>query len=121
MNTPEHGSKTDRKDIPAAYKWKIEDIYATPADWEKASGVLRELIQDMEALQGSLSSRDTLLKALRLKDHMSREIEKFTPTPACSRMRTTATPPSRPSPARRKACWPPTAMPSPSWIRKSWP
>ena len=77
MNTPEHGSKTDRKDIPAAYKWKIEDIYATPADWEKASGVLRELIQDMEALQGSLSSRDTLLKALRLKDHMSREIEKI--------------------------------------------
>ncbi|HAY61825.1 MAG TPA: oligoendopeptidase F [Acidaminococcaceae bacterium] len=77
MNTPEHGSKTDRKDIPAAYKWKIEDIYASPADWEKASGVLRELIQDMEALQGSLSSRETLLKALRLKDHLSQEIEKI--------------------------------------------
>lgn len=72
-----YSHKTERKDVPSSDKWNISDIYASPADWEKASGALREMIAGMEALQGSLSDKDTLHKALLLRDHLSREIEKI--------------------------------------------
>ena len=72
-----YSHKTERKDVPSSDKWNISDIYASPADWEKASRALREMIAGMEALQGSLSDKDTLHKALLLRDHLSREIEKI--------------------------------------------
>ena len=72
-----YSHKTERKDVPSSDKWNISDIYASPADWEKASRALREMIAGMEALQGSLSDKETLHKALLLRDHLSREIEKI--------------------------------------------
>ncbi len=72
-----YSHKTERKDVPSSDKWNISDIYASPADWEKASRALREMIAGMEALQGSLSDKDTLHKALLLRDNLSREIEKI--------------------------------------------
>ena len=72
-----YGSKTERKDIPASEKWAISDIYASVADWEKATQALQQMIAEMEGMQGSLSTKETLLKALRLTDQLSREIEKI--------------------------------------------
>ena len=77
MVTPNHGNNVDRKIIPAQYKWKTSDIYATREDWEKACSGLKELIIELEKCQGSLKEKDVLLQALQLRDHLSQEIDKI--------------------------------------------
>ena len=77
MNTPSHGSKVARKDIPAAFQWKIQDIYATQEEWEKACTALKELIAELETCKGSLKDASILLQALQLRDRMSQEIDKI--------------------------------------------
>ncbi len=77
MNTPSHGSKVARKDIPAACQWKIQDIYATQEEWEKACTALKELIAELETCKGSLKDASILLQALQLRDRMSQEIDKI--------------------------------------------
>ena len=77
MNTPSHGSKVARKDIPAVFQWKIQDIYATQEEWEKACTALKELIAELETCKGSLKDAGILLQALQLRDRMSQEIDKI--------------------------------------------
>ena len=77
MNTPSHGSKVARKDIPAAYQWKIQDIYVTQKEWEKACTALKELIAELETCKGNLKDASILLQALQLRDRMSQEIDKI--------------------------------------------
>ena len=77
MNTPSHGSKVARKDIPAVFQWKIQDIYATQEEWEKACTALKELIAELETCKGSLKDASILLQALQLRDRMSQEIDKI--------------------------------------------
>ena len=62
MNTPSHGSKVARKDIP---------------EWEKACTALKELIVELETCKGSLKDASILLQALQLRDRMSQEIDKI--------------------------------------------
>lgn len=77
MNTPSHGSNVNRKDIPAICQWKIQDIYATQENWEKACAGLKELIEELETCRGSLKDSRKLLQALQLRDRMSQEIDKI--------------------------------------------
>ena len=77
MNTPSHGSKVARKDVPAACQWKIQDIYVTQEEWEKACTALKELIAELETCKGSLKDAGILLQALQLRDRMSQEIDKI--------------------------------------------
>ena len=65
MVTPNHGSNVDRKIIPAQYKWKTSDIYATREDWEKACSGLKELIIELEKCQGSLKEKSTAVNENR--------------------------------------------------------
>jgi len=41
-------SNTPRKDIPIEYKWKIEDIYPSDADWQKDKAAMVGLIAQIE-------------------------------------------------------------------------
>jgi len=41
-------SNTPRKDIPTEYKWKIEDIYASDADWQKDKAAMVALIAQID-------------------------------------------------------------------------
>ena len=77
MNTPTHGSNTDRKSIPADCQWNIHDIYTSQENWEKACAGLKELIADLETCQGSLKEPATLLQVLHLRDRLSQEIDKI--------------------------------------------
>lgn len=77
MNTPSHGSNVERKNIPTACRWKIQDIYTTQEEWEKACVGLKELIAELETCKGSLKDSRILLQALQLRDRMSQEIDKI--------------------------------------------
>ena len=51
-----HGSNIERKNIPAAYKWNLQDIYATQEDWENACAGLKELFAELGKYQGKLKA-----------------------------------------------------------------
>lgn len=66
-----------RKDIPVEFKWKLEDIYPTDADWEKDFNAVPKLVERIVALQGKLAeSAAHLLQALNLQDHIGQIVEK---------------------------------------------
>jgi len=44
-------SNTPRKDIPTEYKWRIEDIYATEADWQKDKAAMVDLISKIDQIK----------------------------------------------------------------------
>ena len=68
----------ERKDIPQNLKWKIEDLYATQQDWDKAYEKVENEYKNLDftPFKGKLDDRATLLKCLTYIDTLSAEIEK---------------------------------------------
>jgi oligoendopeptidase F len=60
-----------RDEIDVKYKWKLEDIYASDADWEKDFSKIRQMAADVGAYRGKLAKdMKTLLECLRVSDEM---------------------------------------------------
>ncbi|ELK40057.1 oligopeptidase F [Brevibacillus agri BAB-2500] len=65
-----------RSDVPAEYKWRLEDIYATDADWEKDVQKAKQLTEQIAALKGTLAqSGKQLLAALTLQDELLKTLD----------------------------------------------
>ncbi|MFM1655584.1 oligoendopeptidase F [Brevibacillus sp. B_LB10_24] len=65
-----------RSEIPAEYKWKLEDMYASDADWEKDTAKVKELIGQMKQKEGTLAeSGKQLLEALTLQDELTKTMD----------------------------------------------
>ena len=56
---------TERKDIPLAYRWRLEDIYQTEAEWEGALHAAEKQAADFARFEGKLGDSETLLEALK--------------------------------------------------------
>jgi oligoendopeptidase F len=66
-----------REEVPAEYKWKIEDIYASNDDWEKDFQKVKSLLPKLEQCRGSLAnSPEDLLRCLQLKDEVEKILER---------------------------------------------
>ncbi len=60
-----------RDEIPAKFKWNLDDIYADWKAWEEAYGTLERRIDEYAALKGTLSQgADALLRAFTLADQI---------------------------------------------------
>lgn len=60
-----------RDDIPAEYKWRLEDLYESDEAWEKEHDKVLELAEQMRAFQGTLaSSGKQFLAFWRLADEI---------------------------------------------------
>ncbi|TGU97303.1 oligoendopeptidase F, partial [Mesorhizobium sp. M00.F.Ca.ET.186.01.1.1] len=73
-----NNSKTlpKRSDVPAEYKWRLEDIYPTDADWEKDVQKAKQLTEQVAALKGTLAqSGEQLLAALTLQDELTKTLD----------------------------------------------
>ena len=70
-------SYTNRSEIPEKYKWNLGDIFASPADWEKAFASISKEYKRLSDYQGKLGNRDTLLEFLRLSDEYDKVMEKL--------------------------------------------
>ena len=46
----------ERKDIPLKRRWRLEDIFATDKDWERAYQSLEEDLPHIQSYQGTLGS-----------------------------------------------------------------
>lgn len=69
--SPAAGEISNRRDIPDAFKWKLDDIYTTDAQWEREYALLKEEIPKLRAFEGKLgSSAQQLLAALKLRDEI---------------------------------------------------
>ncbi|GEB32780.1 oligoendopeptidase F [Brevibacillus parabrevis] len=65
-----------RSDVPAEYKWRLEDIYPTDADWEKDVQKAKQLTEQVAALKGTLAqSGEQLLAALTLQDELTKTLD----------------------------------------------
>lgn len=74
---PAHGSNIKRADIPAEYKWHVQDIYSDEAAWQEACSSFKELLQELKAMQGKITSAQALYEALHLQDTMAQLIDKI--------------------------------------------
>lgn len=67
-----------REEIPSEFKWHLNDIYASMADWESDFQKLkRDLGQIKEVQMDFLESTANLLRVLQLKDQMGRLLDKL--------------------------------------------
>ncbi|MGG4494621.1 oligoendopeptidase F [Brevibacillus reuszeri] len=65
-----------RSDVPAEYKWRLEDIYPSDADWEKDVQKGKQLADQIAALKGTLGqSGKNLLQALTLQDELLKTLD----------------------------------------------
>ena len=63
------GSPKDRSELAVADTWKLDDIYASAAEWESGCGALERGIQALAAKKGTLASGGAaLLAALQDRD-----------------------------------------------------
>ncbi|UFJ60515.1 oligoendopeptidase F [Anoxybacillus sediminis] len=68
-----NNSKTlpKRSEIPAEYKWRLEDIYKSDADWENDVRKVKEMAEQIAAKKGTLSQGgQQLLDVLKLQDEL---------------------------------------------------
>lgn len=71
------GSLPTRKEIPAQYKWRLEDIYASDDLWEQDFQLVKELSDEAAAYRGKVGqSARSLLEILQLEYRLQELIEK---------------------------------------------
>ena len=66
-----------RADVPAAFKWHLEDIFATPAGWQSAYDVLKGAIGSLAQYEGRLAEPAQLLACLQLCDELDQQLERL--------------------------------------------
>lgn len=67
-----------REEVDAAFKWKLEDIYQSDAEWEKEFAQVKDLLPQLEAHKGNLAkSAQNLLECLKLKGDISLLMERL--------------------------------------------
>lgn len=65
-----------RSEVPAEYKWRLEDMYATDADWEQDVQKAKKLAEEISAKKGTLSeSGKQLLDVLTLQDELLKTLD----------------------------------------------
>lgn len=72
------GGLPSRQEIPAEYKWRLEDIYLSDDLWEKDFLLARQLAGEVEGFKGKLGqSAAVLLAALKMQDRLQELNEKI--------------------------------------------
>lgn len=67
-----------RAEIDPKYKWRLEDLYADQAAWDRDAAEIQSLVQTLTKLTGRLSeSADTLLQAFRLSDEINEKASRL--------------------------------------------
>ena len=72
-------SLRDRKDVPKEYTWKIEDLFASTADWQtEKESVTRLIAQVDEKAKGWTSSAQAMLALLDLINQIDQKSSRLT-------------------------------------------
>jgi oligoendopeptidase F len=77
IDIPAHGSSVPRASIPAAYKWRVEDIYPSQEAWQNACAEFKALLPQLQELRGKLKTAALLAQALRLQERLAQLLDKI--------------------------------------------
>ncbi|PLT45328.1 Oligoendopeptidase F [Paenibacillus pasadenensis] len=66
-----------RSETAPEYRWKLEDIFADQAAWDKEYGKAKELIRSAAAFQGTLSEASRLKACFELEDDIGYHVERL--------------------------------------------
>lgn len=65
-----------RQEVPKEHKWDLDAVYPTVEDWDKDYAKVEAMVPELTAFQGRLGeSSQTLLKALQVRDELSKLLE----------------------------------------------
>lgn len=68
----------ERHEIKEKYKWDLSIVYKNNAEWEKDYSAVSKALKGLLRFKGKMSeSSDSLLRALKKKDEISRKFEKL--------------------------------------------
>ena len=71
------GALPNRAEIPAEYRWKLEDLYPTVEEWERDLKTVETLATEFVGYQGKIGeSAATLRTVLELRDRLGRLMDK---------------------------------------------
>jgi len=75
METDQQPPRRNRAEIPENYRWRLEDIFPTDADWEASLSAIPPLIDELQSLRGQLGqSAENLLAALTKAGNLDLEL-----------------------------------------------
>ncbi|MCM1183308.1 MAG: oligoendopeptidase F [Roseburia sp.] len=67
-----------RSEVPKAYTWAVEDLYASDDDWKADLEEIKEMLPRVEAFQHTLADSPTrLLSFLKLQDELTVRLDRF--------------------------------------------
>ncbi len=68
----------ERQDVPESELWNLEDLYASPQEWEQAKNEMVDRFDDITQYKGKLGeSAETLLACLKLDDGLSKTFSRL--------------------------------------------
>lgn len=71
------GALPERTEIPAEYRWRLEDLYPTAEEWEQDLKTVETLAAEFAGYQGRIgASAATLRTVLTLRDRLGRLMDK---------------------------------------------
>lgn len=74
----EHPKYEDRKDVPAQYCWKLEDIYTSEGLWEEAFQSISKFLEELRKYRGHvIESAANLYQTLELQNKTSELLERI--------------------------------------------
>ena len=73
-----------RSEVPEELTWRLEDLFETDEAWSEEYASLGKMAEEAAAFQGRLgSSAETLLSFFRVRDEVSKRLEKFMVYASC--------------------------------------
>ncbi len=66
-----------RSEISTDHRWKLEDLFASQAEWDKEYAEAKELIKQIAAFQGKLADPAQLKACFELEDALSLHVERL--------------------------------------------
>ena len=66
-----------RTEVEAQYRWQLEDLFATQADWDREYAEVSELSKKITAFQQKLDDAATVLQCIKLNDQLALKMERL--------------------------------------------
>jgi len=66
-----------RSEVPAKYKWNLNDIVGGDAEWEKLFAAAQKDIPSISAYAGKLADREILLECFKRNDELAKSLDRL--------------------------------------------
>ncbi|GAA3401027.1 oligoendopeptidase F [Paenibacillus hodogayensis] len=66
-----------RSEVPAGYRWRLEDLFADQAAWDRQYDEVKRLLGDIGRLEGKLKDAEAIRQCFELEDELSLRTEQL--------------------------------------------